>query len=224
MLLKGGRPSTAAAEARDREDAWILHASPKFSKSHLTLAPERVAEILVEHFVGLLNLEYEMDVVDSYAFLWEEGWLSGFGPFVGEDLREARASEANFMKALENGGCVCVHVLVLLSDMRVCVRRVVRIDRGQVVLRRGRGKWLLSPHTRTHIRARTLTLTRTRTCTCTRTRTHTHTHTHTHIQVGPCGDRWRALRPGPRHRCRWSAVFVYVCAQICMCMCMCGCT
>jgi hypothetical protein len=104
MLLKGGRPSTAVAEARDREDSWILHASAEFSKSHVNTSPEEVAEILIEHFVGLLNLEYEMDVLDSHAYLWDEGLFSDFGPYVSDELREARSSEANFMKAFENGG------------------------------------------------------------------------------------------------------------------------
>lgn len=117
MLLKGGRPSTAVAQSRDREDSWILHASAEFSRFHRNTAPEQVAEILVEHFVGLLNMDYEMDVIDSHACLWEEGWFSDFGPYVSDELLEARASGANFMKALDNGGWGTFALHVSISSL-----------------------------------------------------------------------------------------------------------
>ena len=77
MLLKGGRPSTAVAELRDREDSWILHASCEFTRAHLHTPPQEVSEILVEHFVKMLDLGVEMDVVDTFAYLWAEGRYAG---------------------------------------------------------------------------------------------------------------------------------------------------
>ena len=104
MLLKGGRPSTAVADSRAREDSWVLHASATWTQNNITTPPEDVAEILAEHFVKLLNLDYEMDIVDSYAYLWKEGKYNDFGPYVDSALPEAKSIEANFLKADLNGG------------------------------------------------------------------------------------------------------------------------
>ncbi len=98
MLLKAGRPSTAVADARDKEDSWILHASAEFSQSHINTPSEDVAEILIERFVEMLDLGMEMDIIDSCAYLWEEGMYADFGPYVSDELKEAKTFHGNFMQ------------------------------------------------------------------------------------------------------------------------------
>jgi predicted NAD/FAD-dependent oxidoreductase len=104
MLLKGGRPSTAVAESQDKEDAWVLHASAEFSRNHLKTPPEEVAQMLIEHFVKMLDIDAVVDIIDTFGVLWEEGMYSDFGPYVSEELPEARTSEINFIATEKNGG------------------------------------------------------------------------------------------------------------------------
>jgi hypothetical protein len=123
MLLKAGRPSTAVADSRDREDSWVLHASVEFSKANMKTSPEDVAEILAEHFVMLLDLDYEMDILESHAYLWQEGRYPDFGPYVSDELLEAQTSVDNFMQA-----CVQSFSLFCLSPSPLVLNSIFVIQ------------------------------------------------------------------------------------------------